>query len=63
MAFLSVIIIFLQLLIEQYYSGGDPFSSIPAEIRGEIALIQQIQTIMLSDTFRLAEFDTVKLYI
>tara|TARA_R110002049_G_scaffold277139_4_gene455489 strand:- start:597 stop:1445 length:849 start_codon:yes stop_codon:yes gene_type:complete len=49
---------FLQLLIEQYYSGGDPFSSIPAEIRGNCINTTNSDNYAFG-YFRLAEFDTV----
>jgi len=49
---------FLQLLIEQYDSGGDPFSSTPAEIRGNCINTTNSDNYAFG-YFRLAEFDTV----
>ena len=49
---------YIQLLIEQYDSGGDPFSSTPAEIRGNCINITSPDNYAFG-YFRLAEFDTV----
>jgi hypothetical protein len=49
---------FLQLLIEQYDSAGDPFSSIPAEIRGNCVNTTNSDNYAFG-YFRLAEYDTV----
>ncbi len=49
---------YLQLLIEQYDSNGDPFSSIPAEIRGNCINPSNPENYAFG-YFRLTEYDTV----
>jgi len=49
---------YIQLLIEQYDSGGDPFSTTPAEIRGNCVNETKADNYAFG-YFRVAEFDTV----
>lgn len=49
---------YLQLLIEQYYSGGDPFSAIPVKIKGNCINLDTPDN-YAHGYFRLSEFDTV----
>ncbi|RKE98808.1 DUF4249 domain-containing protein [Ichthyenterobacterium magnum] len=49
---------YIRLLIEQYDSGGDPFSSNSAEIRGNCINTTNAQNYAFG-YFRLSEFDTV----
>ncbi len=49
---------YMQLLIEQYYSGGDPFSTIPAEIKGNCINVTNADN-YANGYFRVAEVDKV----
>ncbi|OUS01700.1 hypothetical protein A9Q86_07575 [Flavobacteriales bacterium 33_180_T64] len=49
---------YIQLLIEQYDSNGDPFSATPAEIRGNCINISNTENYAFG-YFRLSEYDTV----
>lgn len=49
---------FMEILIEQYYGGGDPFSSVAAEIRGNCINITN-EANYAYGYFRLSEVDTI----
>lgn len=49
---------YIQLLIEQYDSNGDPFSATPAEVKGNCINISN-ETNYAFGYFRLSEYDTV----
>ena len=49
---------YIQILIEQYDSGGDPFSQVPAEIKGNCINISNPDNYAFG-YFRLTEYDTV----
>ena len=49
---------FVELLIEQYYGGGDPFSSTPAEIRGNCSNLTNEANYAFG-YFRLSELDVI----
>ncbi|GGZ89384.1 DUF4249 domain-containing protein [Algibacter mikhailovii] len=49
---------YVRLLIEQYYSGGDPFSAIPVKLKGNCVNIDNPEN-YAHGYFRLSEFDTV----
>lgn len=49
---------FMEILIEQYYGGGDPFSSTAAEIRGNCVNLSNEYNYAYG-YFRLSEADTI----
>ena len=49
---------YIQLLIEQYEAGGDPFAATPAEIKGNCTNLTTIDNYAFG-YFRLSEYDTV----
>lgn len=49
---------YVRLLIEQYYSGGDPFSAIPVKLKGNCVNLDNPEN-YAHGYFRLSEFDTV----
>ncbi|RED46365.1 uncharacterized protein DUF4249 [Winogradskyella eximia] len=49
---------YISLLIDQYYAGGDPFSSVPAELRGNCINLTNESNYAFG-FFRLSEYDTL----
>ena len=49
---------YLSLLLDQYYSGGDPFSTVPAEIRGNSINTTNSDNYAFG-YFRVSEYETV----
>ncbi|WP_298532271.1 DUF4249 domain-containing protein [uncultured Algibacter sp.] len=49
---------YVRLLIEQYYSGGDPFTTIPVKLKGNCINLDNPDN-YAHGYFRLSEFDTV----
>jgi len=49
---------YLSLLLDQYYGGGNPFSSIPAELRGNCINVTNPENYAFG-YFRLSEYDTL----